>query len=842
MTQALHDRVLTRLTSSGADQHPWSLLILAALDGPQALASYLTGGQAPAFPAPAKSKGKTARAGTTTPAPAATDAPTSSAPEPPGLFLGAITVGGFRGIGPSTKLPLHAGPGLTLVLGRNGSGKSSFAEGVEVLLTGTSLRWEDRAKAWREGWRNLHQAQTAAVQAELVAEGVGPLVAERTWAEGAELTQSTAVVRPKGGKAAPLESLGWGAHLATFRPFLSYNELGSMLEDGPSKVYDALAPVLGLDEFLAVQTTLGEARKTLSAHLTAVKAAATTLALQAEQVERTHPQEARAVRLAAALKGKTWDLPALRTLSQGGLDATRDALDGLRRMSSLTAPDAEAVQRVVRRLRLAEDALAKHVGTDAARSLARARLLEQALAFHSSHADTACPVCGAADGLGADWKARSQQEVAALHAEADAVRAAEDESAAALREARGLVRDSGVLPSPAAGELPSLQSLREAEAMWLQSRTVDRPAALANHLEAHVLDLAEAVARVCAEAAQELARREDVWRPLGQALAQWLPAAEHYAQSKARLDELKDAEAWWKDTTEAVRNERFQPIAERAMATWRQLRLQSNVDLGGVELEGSSTKRRVALKVTVDGKDAGALGVMSQGELHSLALSLFLPRATLPDSPFRFICVDDPVQSMDPARVEGLARVLADTAKTRQVIVFTHDDRLHEAVRRLSLPARVLKVLRRADSVVEVLEARDPVSGYLDDARALVKTPELPAGVRARVVPGHCRLALEAACTTAVRQRRLRAGARHVEVDELLGAHGKLYPLMALALFDDAEKTGEVLPRLHKVNPRAADAFKACNLGAHEAYDGDVEGLVRDTEKLADAVLRLGTK
>jgi hypothetical protein len=278
------------------------------------------------------------------------------------------------------------------------------------------------------------------------------------------------------------------------------------------------------------------------------------------------------------------------------------------------------------------------------------------------------------------------------------------------------------------------------------------------------------------------------------------------------------------------------------MATWRQLRLQSNVDLGGVELEGTSTRRKVALKVTVDGKDAEALGVMSQGELHALALSLFLPRATLPESPFRFICVDDPVQSMDPARVEGLARVLADTARTRQVIVFTHDDRLPEAVRRLSLPARILMVTRRADSVVEVAEARDPVSGYLDDARALVKTNELPATVRARVVPGHCRLALEAACMTAVRQRRLRAGARHDDIEELLRAHGKLYPLMALAIFDDAEKTSEVLPKLHKMNPRAADTFRACNLGAHESFDGDAESLVLDTRKLADAVLRTGTK
>jgi rRNA-processing protein FCF1 len=57
---------------------------------------------------------------------------------------------------------------------------------------------------------------------------------------------------------------------------------------------------------------------------------------------------------------------------------------------------------------------------------------------------------------------------------------------------------------------------------------------------------------------------------------------------------------------------------------------------------------------------------------------------------------------MDPARVEGLARVLADTARTRQVIVFTHDDRLPDATRRLGIPATVLSVTRRAKSAVDV--------------------------------------------------------------------------------------------------------------------------------------------
>ena len=68
------------------------------------------------------------------PAPAEPVAPAAAAPgaavEPPGVYLGAITMAGFRGIGPATTLPLQPGPGLTLVVGRNGSGKNSFAEGM----------------------------------------------------------------------------------------------------------------------------------------------------------------------------------------------------------------------------------------------------------------------------------------------------------------------------------------------------------------------------------------------------------------------------------------------------------------------------------------------------------------------------------------------------------------------------------------------------------------------------------------------------------------------------------------------------------------------------------------
>ena len=126
----------------------------------------------------------------------------------------------------------------------------------------------------------------------------------------------------------------------------------------------------------------------------------------------------------------------------------------------------------------------------------------------------------------------------------------------------------------------------------------------------------------------------------------------------ADLKRLKSAEAWLKKAAAGIRDDRFPPIAEKAAGIWEHLRQQSHVELGRIQLTGEGTRRRVALDVTVDGVEGAALGVMSQGELHSLALSLFVPRATLPESPFRFIVIDDPVQSMDPARVDGLARVL----------------------------------------------------------------------------------------------------------------------------------------------------------------------------------------
>ena len=221
---------------------------------------------------------------------------------------------------------------------------------------------------------------------------------------------------------------------------------------------------------------------------------------------------------------------------------------------------------------------------------------------------------------------------------------------------------------------------------------------------------------------QALQDRATAWLPLARDLAAWSDLARKGNAASVRANDLRKAIDWLRATGKEVRNARLAPFARTSAEVWETLRQESNVELGPITLAGAGPMRKVTLDVTVDGVPGAALSVMSQGELHALGLALFLPRATAADSPFGFVVIDDPVQAMDPAKVDGLARVLSSVAATRQVVVFTHDDRLPAALRQLQLPARVLAVTRRERSLVTVRPVTDPVKRYLEDARAMAKT------------------------------------------------------------------------------------------------------------------------
>ena len=107
----------------------------------------------------------------------------------------------------------------------------------------------------------------------------------------------------------------------------------------------------------------------------------------------------------------------------------------------------------------------------------------------------------------------------------------------------------------------------------------------------------------------------------------------------------------------------------------------------------------------------------------------------------------------------------------------------------------------------------------------------------ARVVPGLCRTAVEAAFTEAIWRQQLRAGRRHDEIEQALeDARVRLNPLAALALTGDAAKGGEVLVRLNAWGRRYADTYQTLNRGAHVAYDGDLRLLTGDAGNLVTKI------
>jgi hypothetical protein len=209
----------------------------------------------------------------------------------------------------------------------------------------------------------------------------------------------------------------------------------------------------------------------------------------------------------------------------------------------------------------------------------------------------------------------------------------------------------------------------------------------------------------------------------------------------------------------------------------------------------------------------------------------------LPESPFRFLVIDDPVQAMDPARVDGLARVFHNIAATRQLVVFTHDDRLPEAFRRLRLPCRIKEVTRRPGSVVTVRNTLDPVEQYFEDARALALDSRVPADVANTAVPGICRQGLEAACVERIRRVRIGRGEGHAEVERRITQANNLIPIAALALLEDSSRGSQVRQVIEqRWGQDLADVFFACNRRVHQGHSGDLNHFINQCTRLGKRI------
>ncbi|MGR6320077.1 AAA family ATPase [Micromonospora soli] len=748
------------------------------------------------------------------------------------IWLSSVTVAGFRGVGPERTLDIEPAPGLTVVVGRNGSGKSSFAEALELALTGDSARWADRNSVWRTGWRNLHAGDTCRIAVELRVDGVAtPTTVTRSWAPDAELTAAQVRVTSAGGTHHGLDELGLDRPLALYRPFLTAAELGRLTAGTQSQLFDALSAILGLEAITDADRRLMNAARPVEGTIKEVRARRAALAAALGEL----PDD-RATRAAKLLTASRPDLDAVAAILDEPDEPTADEMMLLcRRLVAMRLPDGDEVTRLAEQLRTTAAEARRQDGGRSRASLRTAELLRLALEHHDDRGDGPCPVC-ATGTLDGGWRTGAAASLAELRDRTLAAQAAAARLNAAMQRAHHLIDDLAV-PEGIADDVP-VGGLHEAAAA-LRSAP-GSPEELADHLTARYPAVLEAAEHARAYATGFLRQRDTGWQAAAGELRAWVDAAWTLPEREQTLARIKAARAWLKATGAQLRNQRLAPFAAHSQRIWAQLRQESNVELGAMTLEGTNTRRRVVFPVSVDGADNGtALGVMSQGEMHALGLATFLPRGCAAESPFRFIVVDDPVQSMDPAKVEGLARVLAELAEQRQVVVFTHDTRLPDALARLDLgQSRIVEVTRAERSVVTLRPGSDPVTRYLDDAYALARTEEIAAEVRGPVVAQLCRSAIEAACHRIVWRRRVARGVPHDTIEAaVVAASRRLTTTVALALFDDADRGGEVLGYLSRRHgSRAVGAYKACKEGVHGAYLSDLPALVADARHLAEAL------
>ncbi|MEO3978382.1 hypothetical protein [Streptomyces sp. CAU 1734] len=465
--------------------------------------------------------------------------------------------------------------------------------------------------------------------------------------------------------------------------------------------------------------------------------------------------------------------------------------------------------------------------TGAEDALQRAHLLEKALAHNDRHPEEeSCPVCGTEQILDVAWAAGASAQIAMLRQEAKTAEDARSELRSAAREAQNLIQAPPRIPA----------ALSDPWSAWLACRTVNDPKELAQRIHDTALTLADACAAVKDNATRELEKRDERWRQLVTRLASWTEKARAAAEGEPRLGHVRKARAWVKALTAELREKRMEGSTGHSQQIWEKLRQESDIDLRSVSLQGSekATVRKLVMDVTVDGEEASALSVMSQGEQHSLALSLFLPRAATADSPFGFIVIDDPVQSMDPAKVNGLAQVLHELGEHRQVIVFTHDTRLRRAFTTRELPVTVFEVERGKSSEVSVKPVTDPVRQAIGDARALAGTENLPEAARTHVLPSLCRVALENAFVEAAWVQHLRSGGSEHDLHAAVADADKLMKMASPAFFGDIGPANGVYRELRaRCGSRSVDLLKQCQSGAH-ATGARIAGPHRFVDEIKD--------
>jgi hypothetical protein len=745
-------------------------------------------------------------------------------------YVRSVHVRGHIGVGEeAVDLSLNPTAGLTIVTARNGTGKTSIADGTRHTLSGGTKR------SYQVLAKNIHYPHRDIVvtvsngrrDIEIVC-GADEVV---QWRDA------------NGSLSTPPSE--WTEAFERYMPVLLYPEMSQVIQD-PSNLHAFLKDALeltALEELQAILKTDREkgtsARRAVeTAHTGAlngiVKAGQEELATMVRDFGAFPDEEAQARILALAETLPETAPPPL------GLPDTWEVDDRLR-------------DRAVNALARLDDA----GRSDAAGANALLGVLQKALGPGDARLNDlrdrdVCPVCRTA---GHDWVRRATEE-------ADRLRTATRDLRAATTVATAALRDLGrCFPAVLTDSLRRTLTQMEDPATDLRMGQWDRLVRVATDLATatpSVAWLTEALNESAELAAWYgkirdglLARRDDVIAAQATVRAHIGSWMDVRARERPALIRLAAAERLDRRVDQWIRTARqdiFTPIGKEVMELWSVLNPDADLKLTGIALTGGTKIRRSVALDLADGDVALPTGknssaVLSTGQRNALSLATYLPRATQPESPFGFLILDDPIHAFDTWRVRYLARHLMTLAERFQVVVFTHDDRLWRELRGLGAMPTHIRMDRHGDGrpQVRVRNVASPGIQRLNEIqRVLGAEKESPIGAPDAVTAmtlAMCRQAVDTEVVAQIEMLGRRVGSPEATVVAELRKARKTLDQLAL-LNNYARRAGLQAIDVNGFTP----TVHALNGAAHgRAPEGEPQLWVRQTRKIIKAVQEIGS-
>lgn len=603
-------------------------------------------------------------------------------------------------------------PGITVLHGLNGAGKSSISDAVDLALSGKTPTVTGGSAGKAALWDPVHLARgssSARVEVTLSSGGDRLIVATVLGETGGVESHEARLESPNGIETIILGQ-SWHQALASHQPVFAY----ASLERRVQLSKDLATYIEGL---LALGGSFNAIEETIT-----LRGNASTEALKRWRATRDAAMRALSEiddERSAASKAKPLDPVSEPTISEDRDAWLRDAglMESGSNYASLPSDASERLVKAATDVRSSIGEFEK-AGADAEQFLSGTleKLHSDAKDRHLQ--DGKCPVCATPDS---SWltklgeTVRQNQHLASL-----GTKVGDDTKAlgAATHELLSAALGIGIQAEMA----DPINALSSTGQILLDKFNVTRETGIATQ-HSVLTATAELSAWICSQGARDLVK-EAVARTDG--TKQW-----RIARARAVED---FATVWEEDGASAAESPLWSATSKRVVELRNELRKRRSVSLEGkagarvkellsdAELQLKSI-RVLASKASMELVDQNGnrvdLGMLSAGQRNAVLLAPLL--ASVDAGPFGFLILDDPVHAFDELRIDRLASSLSKLAETRRVIVLTHDDRLkeHLAARTNDCDTRLVE-RSGATGVVEVTDSSHFWDQLLLDARTVL--------------------------------------------------------------------------------------------------------------------------